>query len=88
MAGSESSMAPRRITPTIPGLPQSLQTRPPRRDSRDLQDYATIPLYKPEDLAATIYHALGIDHEMRLPDTQGRPVGIMDDGQPIMELFG
>ena len=38
--------------------------------------------------AATIYHALGIDHELRLPDTQGRPVGLMDDGQPIMELFG
>ncbi len=31
---------------------------------------------------------VGIDHELRLPDTQGRPVGLMDDGQPIMELFG
>ena len=50
--------------------------------------YATTPPYKPEDLAATIYHALGIDHELRLPDTQGRPVGLMDDGQPILELFG
>ncbi len=50
--------------------------------------YATTPPYKPEDLAATIYHALGIDHELRLPDTQGRPVGLMDDGQPIIELFG
>ena len=49
--------------------------------------YATTPPYKPEDLAATIYHALGIDHELRLPDTQGRPVGLMDDGQPILELF-
>ncbi len=49
--------------------------------------YATTPPYKPEDLAATIYHALGIDHELRLPDTQGRRVGLMDDGQPIMELF-
>ncbi len=50
--------------------------------------FAVTPPYKPEDLAATIYHALGIDHEMRLPDTQGRPVGLIDDGQPIMELFG
>ena len=58
------------------------------RDSHDLQNYATILRYKPEDLAATIYHALGIDHELRLPDTQGRPVGLMDYGQPIHELFG
>ncbi|MEK6262562.1 MAG: DUF1501 domain-containing protein [Planctomycetota bacterium] len=50
--------------------------------------YAVTPPYKPEDLAATIYHALGIDHELRLPDTQGRPVGLMDDGRPILELFG
>jgi len=50
--------------------------------------YAVTPPYKPEDLAATIYHALGIDHELRLPDTQGRPVALIDDGAPIMELFG
>ena len=45
-------------------------------------------LYKPEDLAATIYHALGINPELRLPDSQGRPVGLIDDGQAIAELFG
>ena len=50
--------------------------------------YAVTPPHSPQDLAATIYHALGIDHEMRLPDAQGRPVGIMDDGTPIKELFG
>ncbi len=50
--------------------------------------YAVTPPHSPQDLAATIYHALGIDHEMRLPDAQGRPVGIMDDGTPITELFG
>ena len=50
--------------------------------------FAVTPPHSPQDLAATIYHALGIDHEMRLPDSQGRPVGIMDDGQPIHELFG
>jgi hypothetical protein len=50
--------------------------------------YAVTPPYKVEDFAATVYHALGIDHEMRLPDTQGRPVALVDDGQPIMELFG
>jgi hypothetical protein len=42
----------------------------------------------PEDLAATIYHALGIDHHLMLPDPQGRPVAIVDGGQPLVELFG
>lgn len=42
----------------------------------------------PEDLAATIYHALGIDPELRLPDPQGRPVQILEGGRPLVELFG
>jgi len=50
--------------------------------------YAVTPPYKPEDFAATIYHALGIDHELRLPDSQGRPVAIVEEGKPILELFG
>lgn len=50
--------------------------------------YAITPPYKPEDLAATIYQALGIDPELRLPDALGRPVALIDDGVPITELFG
>ena len=50
--------------------------------------YAVTPPYRPEDFAATIYHALGIDHEIRLPDSQGRPVAIVEEGTPILELFG
>jgi len=42
----------------------------------------------PEDLAATIYHALGIDHHLQLPDATGRPVSINDGGRPLVELFG
>ena len=42
----------------------------------------------PEDLAATIYHALGIDPELRVPDPQGRPVPLVDGGRPLLELFG
>ncbi|HEY4261553.1 MAG TPA: DUF1501 domain-containing protein [Schlesneria sp.] len=49
--------------------------------------YAISPPHKPEDLAATIYHALGIDPEMRLPDSQGRPVQLVEEGQPILDLF-
>ena len=42
----------------------------------------------PEDLAATIYYALGINPELRLPDEQSRPVQILEDGKPLRELFG
>ena len=43
---------------------------------------------KPEDLAATIYHALGIDPHLQLPDATGRPVTIVESGRPLVELFG
>jgi hypothetical protein len=42
----------------------------------------------PEDLAATIYEALGIDHHLQLPNAQGRPVSIVEGGRPLTELFG
>ncbi|HUQ95431.1 MAG TPA: DUF1501 domain-containing protein [Bryobacteraceae bacterium] len=42
----------------------------------------------PADVAATIYHALGIDPETELPGAQGRPIPIVDRGvHPIKELF-
>ncbi len=41
----------------------------------------------PEDMAATIHHALGIDPELRLPDRQGRPTKIVEGGSPIREIF-
>jgi hypothetical protein len=43
---------------------------------------------KPEDLAATIYHALGIDPDLQVKDAQGRPTSIVDGGRPLLELFG
>jgi arylsulfatase A-like enzyme len=42
----------------------------------------------PEDLAATILHALGIDPELRVRDVQGRPVPLVDGGRPLVKLFG
>jgi hypothetical protein len=42
----------------------------------------------PEDLACTIFDALGIDPHSVIPDKQGRPVPLMDAGQPLRELFG
>jgi hypothetical protein len=41
----------------------------------------------PEDLAATVYHALGIDPELRLPDAQGRPTPIVDGGRAVLGVF-
>lgn len=37
----------------------------------------------PADIAATIYQALGIPHDLRLPDQFNRPVAILDHGRPI-----
>jgi uncharacterized protein (DUF1501 family) len=50
--------------------------------------YAVENPVSPEDLAATIYDALGIDHDIRLPDHQGRPIQIVEGGRPLRELFG
>ncbi len=42
-----------------------------------------------EDLACTIYHALGVDpHAHLLRDKQGRPVALVDGGRVLGELFG
>ena len=41
-----------------------------------------------EDLACTIYHALGLDpHAHLLRDKQGRPVSLIDGGRILRELF-
>ncbi|MFN7936153.1 MAG: DUF1501 domain-containing protein [Bryobacteraceae bacterium] len=42
----------------------------------------------PGQVAATIYHSLGISLETELPGAQGRPIPIVDRGvEPIRELF-
>ena len=40
----------------------------------------------PHDFLATIYKFLGINHELQLPDTAGRPISLIY-GKPIAELF-
>ena len=42
----------------------------------------------PETLAATVFHALGIAPETRMHDAFGRPVAVIEGGQPLLELFG
>ncbi|MEM7387601.1 MAG: DUF1501 domain-containing protein, partial [Verrucomicrobiota bacterium] len=54
-------------------------------------EHAAYPLenpVSPEDLAKTIYWALGIDPEMMLNDPQGRPHLLVESGRPVVELFG
>jgi hypothetical protein len=42
----------------------------------------------PGEVAATIYHGLGISPELELPGAQGRPIPLVDRGvEPIKELF-
>ena len=40
----------------------------------------------PEDLLATIYHALGIDPEAEIRDREGRPHRIVEGGKPVLRF--
>lgn len=41
----------------------------------------------PEDLAATVFHALGLGDETRIIDTQNRPVPLVEGGAALTRLF-
>ncbi len=43
--------------------------------------------FTPDDVAASFYHALGIDHTKEYKTNTGRPVMIVRDGHVINELF-
>jgi hypothetical protein len=47
---------------------------------------AELPV-SPQDLNATVMHALGIPHEATLPDRSGRPIHLYG-GEPLSMLFG
>lgn len=42
--------------------------------------------YGPQNVLATLYHFLGIDSQITLPDFNGRPTYLLDERQPIAEL--
>ncbi len=48
--------------------------------------YPSTAPYRPDDLGATVYHALGIPPETEVTDRLSRPVSL-NRGQPIAELF-
>jgi hypothetical protein len=43
--------------------------------------------YSPDDVAATILHALGIDHRHEYQTASGRPIQIVREGHVIPSLF-
>ena len=49
--------------------------------------YVTRRPVAPADVASTIYHVLGIDPGKQLDTPDGRPVEILDKGEPVKELF-
>lgn len=57
------------------------------RSDKDAAFPAELPV-SPEDLAATVLSALGIDPEMRVLHPQGRPTAVVEGGRPLLELFG
>ena len=65
--------------------------RPRRRQSMGASDkhgaYPVASPVTPQDIAATIYHCLGIDPETRLRDRLGRPVEIGSGGKVIAPIL-
>jgi uncharacterized protein (DUF1501 family) len=50
-------------------------------------EYPTERPLTPQDLMATMYRHLGIDYRASINDFTGRPVQILQDGEPIRELI-
>ena len=51
---------------------------------------ATFPVddgHSPDDVAATFYHALGIDHTHEYHTNTGRPIMIVREGTVIDKVF-
>lgn len=57
------------------------------RSDKDAAYPADHPV-SPENLAATIFHALGISSDTRILDSLGRPVPVVGGGEPLTDLFG
>ena len=60
------------------------------RDLYRTDDIGAYPVERPvtsAEVVATVYHCLGIDHEMTLPGPGNRPIPLVYSGtKPIMEL--
>jgi hypothetical protein len=57
--------------------------------SSERGEYVVDRLISPQDVAATIYHHLGINaRDITFPDRTGRPTYLIESGNPILELTG
>jgi len=43
--------------------------------------------YNPQNILSTLYHVLGIDPSVTIPDLNGRPQYVLDDREPVAELI-
>jgi uncharacterized protein (DUF1501 family) len=55
--------------------------------SDKLGAYPTDSPVSPGDLVATMYHLLGVDSQLSLPDLTGRPIPISHGGMPIRQII-
>jgi hypothetical protein len=55
--------------------------------SDKLGAYPTERPVSPGDLVATMYHLLGVDSQLMLPDLTGRPIAISHGGVPVTEII-
>jgi hypothetical protein len=52
-------------------------------------EYVVDRPFSPQDVAATVYHHLGIDgSSITFEDRTGRPTYLIEKGEPIVELVG
>ena len=57
--------------------------------SNEIGAHVTDRPFDPQDIAATVYHHLGIDaRQVSFPDRAGRPLYLVEKGEPIRELVG
>jgi len=52
----------------------------------EFAEYPVDKIMGPENIAHTVYHAMGID-DLAATDVTGRPFNILEKGQPLKELF-
>ena len=52
------------------------------------KEYSLEEDLKNQQVLATLYHVLGIDPATTLADLTGRPIALLDDCRPIVELIG
>jgi uncharacterized protein (DUF1501 family) len=50
-------------------------------------EYPKERIIAPEDIVKTVYHAMGVTN-LQATDMLGRPYNLLDEGKPLVELFG